>query len=130
MDIAEIKIFFNEYAKTYLTFDANALIKFFNFPSLIHDLSGIHLLKNANDLVMYEKKFLENLQQQQTTRVENTLLAYDLSQQLPNAIGCKVAYKLFDVAGQLILDLDYTYSLVKNEIWQILFARLGEIRKY
>jgi|SRR5688572_6409482 len=130
MDISEISVFFKEYAKAYLAFDADVLVKFFNFPNLIHDLSGIHLLKNEDDLRIYEKNFLENLKQRKTARIENEVLEYDLSPQLPNAIGCKIAYKLFDIDGQLIVDFDYTYSLVKNETWKILFARLGEVRKY
>ncbi len=130
MDKSEINMFFKEYAQACLVFDADALVKFFNFPCLIHDLSGIHLLKNENDLKTYEKNFLENLKQRKTVKIENELLEYDVSQQLPNAVGCKVAYKLFDANNQLIVDFDYTYSLVKNGKWKILFARLGKVMKY
>lgn len=130
MDISEVNIFFKEYAQAYLAFDTNALVRFFNFPCLIHDLSGIHLLKNENDLKIYEKNFLDNLKQRKTAKIENELLEYDLSQQLPNAIGCKLTYKLFDIHNQLIMDFDYTYSLVKNEVLLILFARLGTVRRY
>lgn len=129
MDISEINMFFKEYSQAYLMFDADVLVRFFNFPSLIHDLSGIHFLKNEKDLKIYEKNFLEILKQQKTAKIENELLEYDLSQELPNAIGCKLAYRLFDVNNQLILDFDYSYSLLKNEKWKILFARLGTIRK-
>ena len=130
MDISEINAFFKEYAQAYLAFNSNMLTKFFNFPSIIHDLSGVHLLKNAGDLKIYEELFLENLEQKKIVKIENELLAYDFSQQLPNAIACKLAYKLFDVNNQLIIDFDYAYSLIKNEVWQILFARLGAVRKY
>lgn len=130
MNMSEISIFFKEYAQAYLAFDANDLVRFFNFPSLIHDFSGINLLKNENDLKIYEQNFLENLKQRKTAIIENEVLEYDLSQQLPNALGCKLSYKLFDVNGQLILDFDYTYSLIKHETWKILFARLGTVRKY
>ncbi|EKD54805.1 MAG: hypothetical protein ACD_60C00043G0006 [uncultured bacterium] len=130
MDISEINIFFKKYAQAYLAFNSDVLVEFFHFPSLIHDLSGIHLLKNENDLKTYEKNFLENLKKQKISKIENELLQYDFSQQLPNAIGCKLAYKLFDVNNQLLIDFDYTYSLVKNKEWQILFARLGAVRKY
>lgn len=128
--MSEISVLFKEYAQSYLAFDANVLVKFFNFPSLIHDLSGIHLLKNENDLKIYEQNFLENLKQSKISRIENEVLEYDLSKQLSNAIGCKLTYKLFDVNDQLIMDFDYSYSLIKNETWKILFARLGTVRKY
>jgi hypothetical protein len=130
MDISEINIFFEEYAQTYLTFDADGLVKFFNFPSLIHDLSGVHLLKDENDLKIYEKNFLDNLKQRKIEKIKKELLEHSFTQQLPNGIGCKIAYKLFDKNDQLIFDFDYTYSLVKNEAWKILFARLGAVRKY
>ena len=65
MQISELKNFFIEYSQAYLTFDADMLVEFFYFPSIIHDLSGIHLIKDTLDLKAYEQKFLEQLQQLQ-----------------------------------------------------------------
>ena len=61
--------------------------------------------------------------------IETKLMNHDVTKELPNAIGCKVAYQLFDKNNKLIFDFDYSYSLVKTEKWQILFARLGSMRK-
>lgn len=130
MDTSEINIFFKGYAQAYLDFSADSLVRFFNFPSLIHDQAGIHLLKNGKELELYERNFLENLKQRKITRIVNELLECEFSQQLSNAVDCKLSYKLFDVDNQLTMDFDYSYSLVKGETWKILFARLGKVRKY
>lgn len=128
MDISEIKDFFNDYAKTYLTFDVDSLANFFHFPCLIHDLSGIHLLTNVQDLRAYEQKFLLTLKEWQIHKIENEIIEHDSSHSLTNALGCKVSFKFFDKKNILLLGIDYNYSLIKDERWQILFARLGVIR--
>ncbi len=129
MKISEIKDFFSAYSEAYLLFDADALTKFFHFPWLIHDLSGIHLLMDVQALRVYEQKFLETLKQGQISKIENEIIEYDSSPNLTNALGCKLSFKFFDKNNILILDLDYNYSLIKDKKWEILFARLGAIRK-
>jgi len=121
--------YFEAYAACYLTFDCDALLNFFHYPCIIHDMGGVHLIDSEEALRLYERPMLEQLRSHDATFVKSEVKHMKIAAHPLSSLSCTVGYILRNSDGKILLDFDYDYVLVGEEgAWQILFAQIGLLR--
>ena len=119
--------FFRRYAEAYLDFNPQGLTSFFALPCMLIDDRGDYILRDENDLLAYERPFIETLEKKALHDIDTTIVAeraMDRSSQV-----CSVHYRLLDRHQMRIGDFDYHYILIAGDVdWRIKFLKMGEVR--
>ncbi len=124
-----IASFFERYASSYLACDATVFAEFFDFPCLIVDSNGDHILRSEQDLENYERAFVTSLKESgvceiETERLRETALG-------PTEAFCSNRYRVMASERQLIGDMEYHYVLqARTNRWRIKFARMGTLHSW
>ena len=124
-----IASFFDRYVSAYLACDATVFAEFFDFPCLIVDSNGDHILRSEQDLENYERNFVTSLKESGVREIETERLreiAFG-----PAEAFCSNRYRVMASGGRLIGDMEYHYVLqARMDRWRIKFARMGTLHSW
>ncbi len=121
--------YFKSYSAAYLTFNSDALLPFFHYPCVIHDLNGVHVIDTEDSLRLYERSMLDLLRVNGVSTIESRVKYMKASESSLPTLNCTVEYILRDSSEHILLDFDYDYVLIKEaNTWVILFAQIGMLR--
>ncbi len=124
-----LRPYFERYMDAYLACDPGKFGGFFDFPCLIVDSRGDHILSDLHDLEDYERPFLEHLKDKGLSAIEYEELA--ARQVNESDCFCTNRYRIFGRDRQLIGDMEYHYFLAGTTgDWHIKFARMGQLRHW
>ena len=124
--MAPVRPFFELYTEAYLKCDAKAFSGFFDYPCLIVDSNGDHIIRDDRDIEEYGSEFVASLRRNDLKEIEfEELNAQEINQ---SECFCTNRYKVFGPEKQLIGDMEYHYFLVRSDDkWRIKFARMGQL---
>ncbi len=124
--MAPIRPFFDRYMEAYLAGDPSGFSDFFDFPCLIVDSKGDHVICGEHDIETYERPFLASLRSSGLEEIEyEQLAAQEVNQ---SDCFCTNRYKVLAAERRLIGDMEYHYYLVRTgDEWRIKFARMGQL---
>lgn len=124
-----IASFFDRYARAYLACDATIFAEFFDFPCLIVDSNGDHILRSEQDLENYERNFVTSLKESGVREIEIERLRETAFG--PVEAFCSNRYRVMASGGRLIGDMEYHYVLqARTKRWRIKFARMGTLHSW
>jgi hypothetical protein len=125
----DLQRYFELYSAAYLTFDAEALVPFFHYPCIVHDLAGVHVLDSDEAVCRYEKLMLEMLRSNDVCFIDCQVRRYRNSESPLESLSCTLSYDLRNSKKETVLDFDYHYVLLGDVgAWKILFAEIGGVR--
>ena len=124
--MAPVRPFFDHYMDAYLKCDPTAFGGFFDYPCLIVDSNGDHVIRNERDIEDYERPFVASLRASGLKGIEYEALK---TQEINRSeCFCTNRYKVLGADEQLIGDMEYHYFLVHSSgAWRIKFARMGQL---
>ena len=118
--------FFRLYADAYLTFDADALLRFYDFPSIIVDNQGDHLIVQKADLLDYMRPFLGLLEDNDLGRIDPEMSATASLDE--ESLFASVRYRFLSRRQLMLGDFVGHYVLTARDgDWCIKFAKVGQI---
>ncbi len=121
-----IASFFDRYARAYLAGDPTVFTDFFDFPCLIVDSNGDHVLGGDRDLEDYERAFVASLKEYGVREIEIERLR-EIALGQAEAV-CSNRYRVLAPDQRLIGDMEYHYMLQACAgRWRIKFARMGTL---
>ena len=124
--MAPVRPFFDLYMDAYLKCDPTAFGDFFDYPCLIVDSKGDHVIRNEQDVEDYERPFVASLRSDGLAGIEFEALSVQEVDQ--SECFCTNRYRILDGDDRLIGDMEYHYFLVRiEEAWRIKFARMGRL---
>ncbi len=121
--------FFDRYARAYLAGDPTVFTDFFDFPCLIVDSNGDHVLREEHDLEDYERAFVASLKKDGVRKIEVESLR-EIALGGAEAL-CSNRYRVLASDRRLIGDMEYHYVLQgRDGRWRIKFARMGTLHDW
>ena len=124
--MAPVRPFFDRYMDAYLKCDPKAFSDFFDYPCLIVDSNGNHVIRHDHDIENYVRPFVAFLRSSGLKEIEfDQLSAQEINQ---SECFCTNRYKILKADKKLIGDMEYHYFLVRaDDKWRIKFARMGHL---
>jgi len=121
--------FFERYMDAYLKRDPKAFSGFFDFPCMIIDSAGDHVIRDELGIENYERPFVTALHDRGLKEVEfDELSVQEINE---SECFCTNRYRILGADKELIGDMEYHYFLVRaGDNWRIKFARMGQVHHW
>jgi hypothetical protein len=113
----------------YLRLDPTDFARFYDFPALVSDAAGDHVMSESGDVESYMRPFIAALREEGLVGIAFEMLA---SRRLGEADWvCTNRYRITADGERLIGDMEYHYVLVrKANGWRMKFARIGTVHDW
>lgn len=124
-----LQSFFRAYMNAYLRLDPTDFARFYDFPALVSDAAGDHVMCDAGDVATYMRPFIAALRGDGLRDIAfETLASHDLG--AANSVATN-RYRITAEDQRMIGDMEFHYFLVRaDEGWRMKFARIGRIHDW